>query len=296
LSSANTYFVVSHSLRHPEWILARSQARTLIIQIKSTGIRLLLLSDSFREALAFDEIQFTRKLSFSQQIEQIQAFTTDSLLADSDPKQAFLIFDSDVFTLCPNEYLRVAEPKQWLDQLALPKYSQVVFFQPQPETDFTLIHCIPEEWQNWANQIFSDTECKPISILGGLLEFGRQTSLNYSLPMIFAHVESNQLYIIGLDKGKVLLANRFFFQAENDLLYFFLLIISEMGAQPDQIRVLLSGNLLSGSLGFEKLSRYVAHLEFAKPELIFGIPDGLDALHHYNYIDLVSIPLYLSAQ
>lgn len=283
-------------MRHPDWILAKSQARSLVIQIKSTGIRLLLLSESLREALAFDEIQFTRKLNFDQQIEQIQAFTGDSLLSESDPKQAFLSFDSEIFTLCPNEILQVGKPIQLLEQVAILPNSCEVLVHPQPSTDFTLIHTISKEWKNWADQIYSDAEFEPISVLSGLIAYGRQASLNYSLPMIYAHIETNQLYIMGLDKGMVILVNRFLFLAENDLLYFVLLVISEMGSQPDQMRVLISGNLLSGSLGFEKLSRYVANLEFAKPELVFSIPEGLDALHHYNYIDLVSIPLYLSVR
>lgn len=296
MNSINTYFVVNQKLRHPDWENAKNQALSIIIQIKSQGIRILLLSANFKEALGFDEINFTRKLNFVQQIEQIQAFTTDSLLSETNPQKVYLVLDSEVFTLCPSALYVESEKELLLQQLARPTYKTDCFADLQPNTDFHLIHAIPTLWTDWANQLYTASECEWHSILGGLLANGKKLSASSTQPIMLAHIDSSHLYILGFEMGNVLIANRFSYQSENDLLYYMLLIIEELKAKPEEIRVILTGNILSGSLGFEKLSRYIANLEFGKHLNGFEIPSGLDALHHHNYMDLASLPSYLASK
>lgn len=295
LSPAGNYFVIQHQLRHPEWILAKSRARLLLIQIKGMGIRLLLFSDHGAEVLALDEIQFTRKLNSQQAIEQLQAFVPSSLMSEADPVKVVMALDSEIFTLCPKILFEENGKSQLLTTLGNLPAEAIVLAQEQPDTDFLVVHAIPNEWNLWTNQVFSSSEAHWISALNGLIFKIRNWSAGSSQPLVFAHIESGHLYIIAASQGKILLVNRFTYQAENDLLYFLLLITKELNFSPEMVRLILAGQILSGSLGFEKLDRYFGKMEFAKAEPTFSIPYGLDLLHHHQYLDIISIADFLSS-
>lgn len=296
LTPTGSYFIVHHQIRHPEWVLARSRARVLILQVKFQGIRLLLLSDGLTEILALDEIHFTRKLNAEQQVEQLQAFIPQSILSETDPVQIHLVFDSEIFSLCPEVFF---DPNRMADlfiPLAGDEKRGFEVAQKQPKLTARMVHSVPIAWKTWSEQVFSDAECEWHSTLSGIIDHSFFISSKSNTPILFAHVESGHFYALVFDKGKLLFLNRFEYQTENDLLYFLLLVASETDLPPASVRCMLSGHLLPGSLGFEKLSRYFGALEFARFESEVIFPPDLVLLFHHQYLDLMSLPAYLAAR
>lgn len=296
MTPPGNYFIIHHQVRHPEWVLARSRARVLVLQAKFQGIRLLLLAEGMNEILALDEIHFTRKLNAEQQVEQLQAFIPQSFLSETDPVRIHLAFDSEIFTLCP-EVLFVAEGMaDLLIPLAGGDKMGFVTSQYQHHLKARMVHSIPQAWKTWSDQVFSEAECEWNSTISGIIDHSFSFSSQANESILFAHVESGHFYALVFDKGKLLFLNRFEYQTENDLLYFLLLVASETGLQPAGVRCILSGHVLPGSLGFEKLSRYFGALEFARFDTEIIVPSGLELLFHHQYLDLMSMPAYLAAR
>ena len=250
----------------------------------------MLLSESRNEIWGLDEIQFTRNLDHGLQIAQMEQFSQQSLLSKSNIVQVSIAFDSEIFCLMPKDYFKPAQSRDLLEWIGEVGAQTEVMHDSIPNQDFVLIHGLPGGWKNWAEQLFESSETHWMSGVSGLLNQASKRSVQTGEALLMAHIESNYLYLIAAQNGIVSYANRFAYQSENDLLYFVLLALQESNMNPMESRVILSGSILPGSLGFEKLARYVLELEFAKSNSELQIPAGFEIVKHHHYFDLLSIP------
>ena len=280
-------------MRHPDWERIRELPSEVLFQLKSGGFRVLLLSESREEIWAFDEIQYTRNLDCALQINQMEIFAPKSFLAQATIRKVTISFDSEIFTLVPAPLFMETSMLPALSLVAEVPAGAQLFATHHAGQGFYLVHAIPGAWKAWANQLFETSEIQWISSLSGLLDSAVQLHNSTEEAALLAHIESGLVVLIGTKAGHILYANRFEFKSENDLLYFILLALNELGLNGENGRTIISGGMLPGSLGFEKLARYIAHLEFVRHETELYVPFGFEALHHHNYFDLLSLPAVL---
>jgi hypothetical protein len=280
-------FTVFQKIRANTLANGKEQNCKAIVQIKPQGIRILVLNENLIEVLAFDDLQFTKSLSVSEQISQFQHFISESALTELKISKIWFSYSSSYFTLLPASLFSKEKAKMALDQVCdLPS-----FFLIQNEKlsiEAQIIYGLHNDWLDWTNLIFDTQEICWICNETNFIESGIAISEKDKTKICLAMVENDFLFFGVFSDGKLLFFNRFAYKTENDLLYFCLLGMQETGMEPETTRLLICGSLLPGSMGMEKLSRYFGEIEFAKPLLDIQLDNQFEVLKHHNYFDLSS--------
>ena len=249
-----------------------------------------------KRVLAVESIQWTKKLTVEEQIAQIDLFVLQSQwIKPAHFAIVYLSHSSEIFTLIPDPFFTIGSETGVLGLVAPVDEEQVqVLSNHHIQRDFHLIYALPKPWESWSNRRFEGTNYQWLSEVSSFVEAGFGLSAHASGKFLLALVDLNSVLFLGLDGDKLLFVNRFYYQSENDLLYFFLLAMETCNVDPVEGRVILSGAILPGSVGFEKLARYINRMEWVKSPSEIQIPEKLLALAHHSWFDLLSLPLCIN--
>ena len=291
-----TAFTVHYSafqrLRHSSFEITKGEPCKAIVQIKSQGIRVIIFADETREILAFDDIQFTKAIHTTEQIAQFQYFMSESGLSQLNIDKIWFCYAAPHFCLLPEVLFDEEKAYLALNQVCEVDYPHLIKSQ-KISNGARIIYALPKEWEDWTTQLFVHSEITWNCNQTGLLESGFATSKDSGDGICLAQIENDHLLVSVFTSNKLLFFNRFDYHSENDLLYFCLLTMSENGLEPYSTRFILSGSILPGSMGMEKLNRYFGAIEFSKTVHTLHIEPRFEALRHHNYFDLISQMAYI---
>ena len=285
-------YSVFQKVRHHEISVIKKENCKAIVQIKSHGIRILVLNETLAEVLSFDDIQFTKDLNFSEQISQFQFFMPESGLSELKIEKIWFCYSAEFFCLIPEPLFSEEKAENALLQICDVIYPYSLKSE-KLKNDAHLVFALPKAWEDWTTQLFSSSEITWICNQSGLIEDGIKLSILMTGSICMAQIENDHLFIGAFSNGKLLFFNRFKYKSENDLLYFCLLVMEETGLSPESSKFFLAGSLLPGSIGMEKLSRYFGALEFIRPLHAVEIEIEFEMIRHHNYFDLISQVAYI---
>lgn len=296
MEQTEIYYSVVQSIITADWQKEASSTNQLFVQIKPNAVHFLVFDYSNLNVLALESIQWTKKLEVEDQVAQIQHYIADKLwLASARFAVVYLSHFSEVFTAIPDPFFTSGSEADTLGMVApLDTEKILVRTNRHVHRNFHLIFALPTVWEHWANQQFSGTTCQWLSEVSCFLEAGFSISKTSGERFLLALVDLNSVLFVGMNQGKLLFVNRFYYQSENDLLYFFLLAMESCELDPAEGRVILAGSVLPGSAGFEKLARYINRMEWAKSPSEIHFSEKLEMLTHHSWFDLLSLPLCIN--
>jgi len=282
------YSITQHQ-RSLDWENHKSEKSKALIQILPFGIRILVWLEQSEELVALDEIQFTKDLTIEEQFGQFRNFIGESVLNEATVLAVTLVIDTPYFTLLPATLFEEASAKANLESLSKIPFSYQFFFDKTLE-NMVLTFAVPKIWTDWAEQVFSNSEVNwRCGVSGYVKQANQQESGEESA--LYAHIHPKSLTALGIKNKGVEFLNQFSFQTENDLLYYLLLAANESGINPETDRVWLSGSILAGSSGYEKLNRYFGNLVFVKNPSVPSAFPWNEGLQKPLYFDLLSVYL-----
>ena len=287
MDSTPIQYSVTQKIRSANWESRKGDSTTALIQILPEGARILLSDAHQPKELALDEIQFTSTLTEPQKVEQFSKFVPLGILAESAVTSVTIAVEPRHFSLLPANLFSDEAAEECLRLLSDIPFEFTVFHE-MIGNETVLFYAVPNEWKNWANQLFSSSEVHWTCGISGLIREALSTTPSGE-KAVYAHVDTRSFLGIGVEDGNLIFANYYPFKAENDLLYFLLLIMEETGLMPESSPVYLSGSILSGSSGFEKINRYFGNLRFVKNPVLLNEFPSQETLQHPYYYDLTTL-------
>ncbi|MFZ4545330.1 MAG: DUF3822 family protein [Saprospiraceae bacterium] len=79
---------------------------------------------------------------------------------------------------------------------------------------------------------------------------------------LFVNFHQNQMQIIAFRQAKLHLVNNFTFQTADDVTYYTLLVINQLGFDPETAVLMLSGHISNNSELYNSIYRYVRNVDF----------------------------------
>jgi len=287
MDSTPIQYSVTQKIRSAHWESRKDNPSSALIQILPEGVRILLSDSQKSMELALDEIQFTSTLTEQQKVEQFSRFVPSGVLAESAVTSVTIAVEPRFFSFLSVELFSIEAAENCLRLLSDIPFEFTVFHEPVGN-DTILFYAVPNDWMNWAKQIFSASEVYWTCGISGLIRQALSMTPSGE-KAVYAHVDTRSFIGIGIENGKLIFANCYPFKAENDLLYFLLVIMDETGLQPELAPVYLSGSILSGSSGFEKINRYFGNLRFVKNPVLPNEFPSQETLQHPYYYDLTTL-------
>ncbi len=100
---------------------------------------------------------------------------------------------------------------------------------------------------------------------------------------------ARELTLVLLDQQRLEFCNVFAFSSAEDVLYYTILVMQELGLNPDQDELTIWGDLTSDSALFELLRTYIRRLRFGVRPYDLQYSYRLNEVLEYQYFDLLSL-------
>jgi hypothetical protein len=159
---------------------------------------------------------------------------------------------------------------------------------PAPATDIVSLFAAPASLVRWLQQVHGPSARllpQTSALLGGLLH---QRGPNGAPRQVYLNLADQQLTAIVLG-DQVELCNSFTVSTAEDVAYYTILVMQELGLNPDRDAVTVWGELTSDSATFALLSTYVRHLRFGTRPFGLQYFYYLNEVADYRHFDLFSL-------
>jgi hypothetical protein len=106
---------------------------------------------------------------------------------------------------------------------------------------------------------------------------------------LYLHLGQRELTLVLLQQRQLEFCNVFSFSSAEDVLYYTILVMQELGLNPDQDELAIWGDLTSDSALFELLRTYIRRLRFGSRPYDLQYSYRLNEVLEYQYFDLLSL-------
>jgi hypothetical protein len=159
---------------------------------------------------------------------------------------------------------------------------------PAPATDIVSLFAAPASLGQWLGQVHGPSARllpQTSALLGGLLH---QRGPSGAPRQVYLNLADQELTAIVLG-DEVELCNSFTVSTAEDVAYYTILVMQELGLNPDRDAVTIWGELTSDSATFALLSTYVRHLRFGTRPFGLQYFYYLNEIADYRHFDLFSL-------
>lgn len=111
---------------------------------------------------------------------------------------------------------------------------------------------------------------------------------------VYVNVRNNVFDLIYIDKGKLIFANSFSYRTPEDFAYFLLYSMEQLQLNPEEVQLILLGEIDKSSKLYEIIYRYIRHINFIRRNEFFKysyVFDELPDWHFYNLLNLAQCEL-----
>ncbi len=278
------YHIVQRQ-RSADWESHKKASGEVFLQVLEDGIRLVYRLPNEGSLCGLDEIRFMRNLDTAGKIVQFRHFMPESLLSEAEFSRISIAVEPACFSLVPDKLFETTAARDLLKLAGnLPEESAV--FSENSGNDSILVFSVEKEWADWATNIFNPAELVWTTNFSGLLN---TAFLAPEGAGFISHISPGNITCMYANQGRLFFLNRFPYRTENDLLYFLLLALEQCNLEAETHPIRLSGSILPGSAGFEKLSRYAGNLSFTVPDEVDSLLPPSAGLRHPVFFDLLSL-------
>jgi hypothetical protein len=100
---------------------------------------------------------------------------------------------------------------------------------------------------------------------------------------MYLNVQEEQLDVIILEEGKLLLCNSFLFKTSEDFIYYILFCLEQLRLNPDTIPIILSGSIEKEDSNYVMLYTYIRNILFIEDTTNNSAQSGTE-VYHKNYL------------
>ena len=244
-------------------------------------------------ALLLEKYSFQDNIQESNIIEALDAiFTGHSYINAGFWKGIKIVIKSKNFTFLPNAIFDFAERENYLKLCT--EYNdkkESILITKQPKLNLTTVFSIEDTFLKFFRNKYPSKEVKISSHIDTFISLLLKDNLNKRNNELFIIAQDNKISIVKFNKEDLQYANIFDFRSSEDLTYYTMLVINELGLNPDIISMTLWGNMDTSSIYFKRLSEYIKNISLGnRPEgLTFGYQ--FDEVDESQFYDLMGASL-----
>ncbi len=250
-----------------------SESYYLSIQIRLDGFSFCVFDPIINTFIAFKELIISNSIAIAQQLEEIAA--NESILG-LKYKKTFIIVGNQYSTLVPSALFKDEKKDEllWLACRNTSNSTYKVLSNKLKMADAVNVFAINTELYSNVKQLFES----PI-ILHFSTPFIEESlvtdQINELNSVVHLHISSNEFWIVVTSARELILANRFSFSSNQDLLYYILYIFEQLKLSASQTAVFANGNVNKSSSEFLFLKPFIKQLTVQETNRNFQLSSKL---------------------
>lgn len=198
-----------------------------------------------------------------------------------------LAYEGRKFTLVPGPLFDAQESENFLKLNFSLQNDEHVLADHLQQFDCYLVYSIPKNLEEPVKKLFPSAR---ISSLSGVLL--QTVWMNYktriSANKIFLHIKDKTFDILIYDGRMIKYFNTFTWMVAEDVAYFLIFVLEQLGMNPEHSSVVLLGNIDRGSNLFELVFRYIRHMEFGRRNETYKYSPAFDIVAPQAYYPLLN--------
>lgn len=182
-------------------------------------------------------------------------------------RQVRIALEYHKFTLIPQELFNEANQQELLSFNHPKEESEICRHDSLPKLKAEIIYAIPSCIISELQAIFPEAEIVNASgqMIENLLKSPPELAVDGKL---YANVRGAWVELICMEKGKLRYINNFRYRTREDLAYYIIFVMEQLGLNPDTISLVLMGNIEQQSERFELLYRYIRNIRLIDQPLL----------------------------
>lgn len=178
-------------------------------------------------------------------------------LLNSSFQHKYLLFSPTVFTLVPSEYFKPDRAERWLHFNARINEEDVIISRQIPSADSVIVASINSNEHKKLYEMAPGAVFIPIQAI--LINSFLTGNDNQTSERILVHGRNHYTDFIVVRGNKLLLASSYHTLATDDVLYYLIYIIEQLGLNPHDGCVSLSGNLVNKDETIARLKNFFSN-------------------------------------
>ncbi len=258
----------------------------LSLNIGTNGISYMIY-DSLNKVFYYKKIEIKEKEDYIQSIKNIFAGEEKLHLPYKIVK---LSLNSHSFTLMPKRLFKKDDISLYLNTTGeLNNKESFLSFDEISFNSCYLAYAWGKEMTKLLKNYFPNSSMhhKVTCLIHGWHEQSKLKEGN----KVYIHVDLNYFTISFFREKNLIFINRFQYNSAADFLYYVLMVYSQFELKPDNDPLFISGNIVQNSEIYQKLYRYIRHIQFISSPAYFDFDKSFVNLSHYFNFDLYSLKL-----
>ena len=240
----------------------------------------------------FDTLTFTyillKKFEFQakdikESCEKITNIIASEDLLQKEFYSSLLAFNNFPSTLIPTPFYKEEKNREIL---SFNHEIEEVLTDKMHQMDAVNIYSVPTELLNLINKSFPNTQkkCNSSILIDQLLLQNEKTEKT----IVYASIEKKKLEVCVLSENKLEFHNSFTTDTKEDLLYFLLFSMEQLGLSPEKTELVLLDDILKSDEKYNLLYQYVRNISFGNRPENLNFSKELESIKSHQYFCLFS--------
>ncbi|OQX79810.1 MAG: hypothetical protein B6D64_04225 [Bacteroidetes bacterium 4484_276] len=260
----------------------------LSIRVSPDGFSFCVLDTNRNKYSGLENYEFQDIRSPLMLEEALKVIIEGSQWLDKDYQGVKVMFEGQQMSLVPNPLFDAGQAPEYLRFNHFVDADDEICHDHLPNLDAVNVFSIPGNIAKLLNQFFPGIQINHFS--SALIESLLIRNKNWGEGrMIFVNVRKQWLDIIVLDGRKLLFFNSFQYRTKEDFAYYLIYVIEQLNINPENVELVLMGEILKISDIYDIIYKYVRNLKFIERGEEFSYSYVFDETPGHFYYNLLNL-------
>lgn len=256
----------------------------LILQISVDGILIAVNEKSKNKYIAFENYTFQNVYNFDIVPSLLDELAGDSKLIKHSYKSVTCVVVNNLSTLVPNPLFDEDRKKMYLKFNASLAGDELMLADNIKNLDAKNVFALPFSLKAKLDYLFKNVTYQHISTV--LIESLLAENKNQTAKKLFVHVQSSHFETIVIENKKLVFYNTFNHHSAEDFIYYLLFVCEQLQLNPENIEVVLLGEIEKSSAIYSTTQKYIRNLKLGERDNSADYSYQLQTLPKHYYFTL----------
>ncbi len=260
------------------------------MQISLHGLVFSVFSSDKNKFIVFEAYTFNNIESPAKIPLQLDLILNENPWFAFPYKKVFVLYQNNHNTLIPSVLFEKEKKSLYLGFNQTFQENSRIVYDELKNTSASNIYYLPNPIAEKIKAFWPNSKIMHFSsvLIEGLM---RNFKNNTDQKTLFINIRENSFDIVNLRANKLFYYNNFGFRTKEDFIYFLLSAIEHLNLNPEDVNIVLMGNISKGMNIYEMIYQYIRNFSFMGKNQNLGFSYIFDDLKHHSYY-----PLFNSVQ
>lgn len=259
--------------------------KELSIQVNLNGLSFCILNTSENRIAYLNSIAFNSKVNPPKALERLKAELSSNTVFADDFKTVTIIHQNELASLVPATLYDEALNADYLKFNTKMLHTDFISKDPLENIDAVNVYVPYVNVNNYIFDTFGSFTYKHASTIFIDAVLAQKPQEENTL---YVNVTKNAIEVVAVSNQTLQLYNRFEFFSVEDLIYYLLFVVEQLGWDPETLHLKLSGQIKKNDDNYNICYKYIRNVAFTEVKVNTKLPEDIASKANAHFIILNS--------